>query len=140
MKPVRSLRLAAVFSLLFAIAHTFGATSSWNPIPDNDVFRAMNSFRFDVGGFDRSYRELYVGLGLCLALYLFLQAIALWQLATISKTNPSTARPLVASFLIVSLASGFVTWKFIFMVPVVFQVVITLCLAVALLASRSRST
>ena len=103
MKRTLSLRIASVLSLLFAAGHTLGGTKSWSPIADNDVFRSMRSFRFDVEGTSRTYADFYVGLGYSLSVFLFLQAIVLWQLALLAKKESVGLRPLIGSFFAASL-------------------------------------
>jgi hypothetical protein len=139
MKRTLSLRIASAVSLLFAAGHTLGGSKSWSPIPDNDVFRAMKSFRFDVGGMSRTYVDFYVGLGYCLAVFLFLQAIVLWQLASLAKKESLELRPLIGSFFVASLLVALLSWKYILLVPVLFSAVIAVFLALALLRGSPRS-
>ena len=134
------LRIASGVSLLFAAGHTLGgARSSWSPIPDNDVFRAMKSTRFDVFGVSRTYADFYVGFGYSLAVFLFLQAIALWQLATLAKQESVATRPLIGSFFVASLLLALLSWKFILPVPVVFSALVAAFLGLALVSKRPRS-
>jgi hypothetical protein len=137
-KRTLMLRIASVVSLLFAAGHTLGGRKSWSPTPDNDVFQAMKSFRFDVGGMSRTYADFYVGFGYCLAVFLFLQAVVLWQLATLAKEDSIDLRPLTGSFFVASLLIALLSWKFILLVPVLFSAVIALSLGLAFLAGRPR--
>jgi len=127
MKPSLWLRATSIISFLFAVGHTLGGLKSWSPIGENDVFRAMRSFRFETAGVSRTYLEFYLGFGFILSVYLFLQAVLVWQLATIAKADPLRTRPLIASFFVASVVSAFLSWKFIFAVPAVFSAVIAAC-------------
>jgi hypothetical protein len=138
MKRTLWLRIASVVSLLFAAGHTVGGTKSWSPIPDNDVFRAMKSFRFDVEGTSRTYADFYVGLGWSLSVFLFLQAVVLWQLASLAKKESIGLRPVIGSFLVASLFLALVSWKYILLPPVLFSAVIAVFLGLALLSGRPR--
>ena len=139
MKRTLSLRIASVLSLLFAAGHTLGGTKSWSPIADNDVFRSMKSFRFDVEGTSRTYLDFYVGLGYSLSVFLFLQAIVLWQLASLAKKESVELRPLIGSFFAASLLLALLSWKYILLPPVLFSAAIALFLGLALLPGRPHS-
>jgi hypothetical protein len=136
MSPTLFLRIASVVSLLFAAGHTLGGTESWSPPGETEVLRAMRSFRFDAEGVSRTYSDFYLGFGLTIGVYLLLQAVLLWQLATMAKADPVGVRPPIASFFLASVASAIVSWRYIFAVPVVFSVVVAACLGAAFLTAR----
>lgn len=135
MKPALLLRITSVITLLFAVLHTLGAAGSWSPPGETDVLRAMRSFHFDAGGVSRTYLQLYLGLGFTVGLYLFLQAVLLWQLAAIARVDSVRTRPLIASFFVASVVSAFLSWKFIFAVPAIFSAVIAACLGLTFYAT-----
>jgi hypothetical protein len=122
------LRIASVISLVFAVGHTLGGFKGWSPVGDNDVLTAMRTFHFDVEGVNRSYYQLYRGFGFLLTVYLVLQAVLLWQLASLARANRLLARPLVWSFFVSSFPIGALTWIFLFPTPVYFDAVLTACL------------
>jgi len=129
------LRIGAVISLFFAIGHTIGGVrASWSPIAENDVLAAMRTFHFNFAGVNRTYLELYRGFGSLLTVYLLLQAVLLWQLASIARTDRRQARPMVWSFFLASIAIAVLTWIFLFPTPVYFDAALTACLAWALVA------
>lgn len=130
------LRAASILTLLFAVGHLLGGKDSWSPVGETDVLRAMRSFRFAAGGADRTYLDFYLGFGFILGVYLLLQAVVLWQLASIAKTDPLRVRPMIVSVLVALIASAFLSWIFIFPVPAIFFAVIAACLGLALLTSR----
>jgi hypothetical protein len=130
------LRLASAISLFFAAGHTLGGRKSWSPIGETDVLAAMRTFRFDVAGANRSYLEFYRGFGFLLSVYLVMQAVLLWQLASVAKADGIQARPLIWTFFIGSIATAALTWKFLFPIPVYFGAVVTAFLGLALIASR----
>jgi hypothetical protein len=129
MKPVLLLRIASVISLLFAVLHTLGGADSWSPVGETDVLRAMRAYHFDAGGVSRTYLDFYLGLGFSVGVFLLLQAVLLWQLATIAQVDSIRIRPMVVSFIVASLACAFLSWKFIFVAPAIFSVVIAALLA-----------
>ena len=135
MKPSLLLRITSIITLLFAVLHTLGGANSWSPIGENDVFRAMRSYRFDAGGVSRTYLDFYLGLGFTVSVFLLLQAVLLWQLAAIAKVDSVRIRPLIVSFFVGSLVCAFLSWKFIFPVPAIFSVVIAAFLGVTFYAT-----
>ena len=140
MKTVILLRIASITSALFAAGHTAGASQSWSPPGETEVLRAMRSFQFNADGVSRTYWDFYMGFGFIISVYLFLQAVLLWQLATSAKTQPLRVRPLIASFFFASFASALLSLRFIFAIPVMFSGLITVCLGVALLTARAEKS
>ena len=130
------LRLASVLSMLFAAGHTLGGRRSWSPIGESEGLTAMRTFRFETMGVSRTYLDFYLGFGYTLSVFLVMQAILLWQVGTLAKTDRLQARPLIVTFLLASIASGVLTWEFIFPVPVYFGATVTACLGLALVAGR----
>ena len=55
--------------------------------------------------------------------------------ASMARTNPAGARPLIAAFALAALASGVIAWRFIFPVPVLFSAALLIALAVAFVAA-----
>ena len=135
MKPKLLLRIASVITLLLAVGHTAGGLSFWSPAGETEVLRAMRSFHFDAAGVSRTYLDFYLGFGFISGIYLFAQAVALWQLASMAKADPIGVRPLVGSFLLASAVSAFLSWRFIFVLPVVSFTAVAACLALAFYAA-----
>ena len=80
------LRISSVVSLPFAAGHTLGGLKYWSPMGDNTVLQGMRTVRFDTMGANRSYFDFYMGFGYSLSVALMMQAILLWQLATLART------------------------------------------------------
>src|SRR5665213_246072 len=92
------LRIASLISFVFAVAHSLGGPSKWSPMGDNDVLKAMANTRFDIMGFNRSYLDLYLGLGWSISIAMLLQTIVLWQMASLARANAAQVRPMIAAF------------------------------------------
>jgi hypothetical protein len=141
MKTFHVLRVAAVLTLLYCAGHTIGMP--WTPYRDAEatsVLEAMKSHSFEAEGFKGTYWDLYFGFGLIISVYLLLQAVVLWQVASLAKTNARLVRPIVVSFLIAFVINAALSWKYFFVVPVVLAGLISICLAFALvLAGRKQS-
>jgi hypothetical protein len=134
------LRIASIITLLFAVGHSMGAP--WTPVNASApaaVVEAMKSVRFDALGSSRTYWEFYFGFGVSISIYLFMQAAVLWFLATIARNQPSAVRPIVVVLLLGYSANVYVTWRYFFIVPLVLSIVMAACLALTLVASRSRA-
>ena len=131
MKTPLVLRIAAIMMFLFAAGHSLGGRKSWSPAGETDVLRAMRSVSFQVGGVSRTYLDFYKGFGWTLSIFLLMQAVLLWQIAAMAKTDPLRIRPLIATFFVATLTSAVVSWTLILPVPVIFSAIIAACLAVA---------
>ena len=138
MKAFHFLRIAAVLTLLYCAGHTSGMP--WTPYSDAEaksVVETMKTHRFAEQGFQGTYWDLYMGFGLVISLYLLLQAVLLWQVASLAKTDAPRVRPLIVSFLIAFVINVALSWKYFFIVPVVLAGLTAICLAIALvLAAR----
>ena len=129
------LRIASILTLLLAVGHTSGGLSFWSPAGETEVLRAMRSFHFDTAGTSRTYLDFYLGFGFIISVYLFMQTVALWQLASIAKSDSKSVRPLIGLFLLTSVASAALSWRFIFVIPVVSNIAVAVCLGLAFYAS-----
>lgn len=127
------LRIASVIALLFAVGHTMGLP--WTPGPAS-VVEAMKAVSFDAMGSKRTYWDFYFGFGVTISVYMFAQAALLWLLASLARAGSSPIRPWVGVLLASNAASGFLAWKYFFLLPVVLSVAMVACLTLALFASR----
>jgi hypothetical protein len=132
------LRIASILTLLLAAGHTAGGLSFWSPAGETEVLRAMRSFHFDAGGASRTYLDFYLGFGFIISVYLLMQAVAFWQVASIAKSDARCVRPLIGSFLLASVASVVLSWRFIFVLPVISFTAVAVCLGLAFYASGKR--
>jgi hypothetical protein len=135
MRTTLLLRIASVVSLLFAAGHTLGGRKEWSPMGETDVLQAMRTHRFEVFGVSRTYLDFYRGFGFSLTVTLLLQAVLLWQLASLARTEPRRVSPMIASFVVASLAGTGIAWVFILPQPAVSSTLLTACLAAALLTA-----
>jgi hypothetical protein len=141
MKSPLFLRIASIITLLYFGGHTAGMP--WTPAVgpgEVPVLEAMKSHSFDAEGFKRTYWDFYFGFGVIISGFLLVQAVVIWQLGSLAKTDALQVRPIVASFLVAFLVNAFFAWKHFFAVPVVMAVAISVCLALAfVIAGRSKA-
>jgi hypothetical protein len=141
MKAFHFLRIAAVLTLLYGVGHTIGMP--WTPYTNPEatsVLEAMKTASFEDQGFKGTYWDIYFGFGLIISVYLFLQAAALWQLASLARTDAVRVRAILLSFLVAFVINAALSWRYFFIVPVVLAGAISICLALALaLAGRPQA-
>jgi len=91
----------------------------------------LRSTHFDVQGLNRTYWDFYTGFGLFVTVLLVFIAVLSWQLGGLPKESllalPVVTWGLAACFVVVT----FLSWKYFFMVPIIFSGVITICLIFA---------
>src|SRR5260221_5319385 len=132
MQAFHFLRIAAVVTLLYFAGHTSGIP--WTPYTEpaaTQVLEAMKNHSFEENGFKGTYGDLYFGFGLVISVLMLLQAVVLWQVASLAKTDAIRVRPIVVSFLVAFIINAALAWKYFFFLPVVMSGVIALCLAVS---------
>ena len=125
------LRISAGSALLFAAGHTLGGLKYWSPMGDSPVLQSMRSLRFDTMGANRSYFDFFMGFGHSISVLQVMEAILLWQLATLARSNALSVRPMIAVIALATAACGVIAWRFIFPVPAIFSLVLVLTLSVA---------
>jgi len=137
MKPPVLLRIAAAIDLLYFAAHTAGAP--WTPArapAELAVLEAMRTHGFQAEGFARTYWDFYFGFGVAISGFLLVQAVALWQLASLARSDAARLRSVVTSFLVAFVFNAVVAWKYFFPLPALMAGVIAVCLALAVWAAR----
>ena len=139
MKASLLYRIAAALLLLFAAGHTLGFRESDPSWGIETVLGSMRSVRFDVQGFSRTYWDFFVGAGFSTGtLYLFAAVVA-WQLSVLPAETLRMMRVTSWAFAGTFAAITVVSWSYLFWVPIIFSLLITLLLtAAAWLAATPR--
>ncbi|HEX5184161.1 MAG TPA: hypothetical protein VFW19_13570 [Allosphingosinicella sp.] len=130
------LRIASFISLLFALGHSLGGLNKWSPTGDNPVLKAMTDVPFTIMGVRRTYLDLYLGLGWTLSVFMLLQTILLWQMASLAEADAARVRPMIAAFALATLAGGVLASVLIFPVPALFSAALLIALVLAWFARR----
>jgi len=130
------LRVASAISALFTTGHSLGGLQNWSPFENNPVLEAMTATHFQAMGVSRSYLQLYVGLGWTLSVFMALQTVLLWQIASLARTNLALARAMTVPFILATLVTGLIAWRLILPVPALFSVALLVALLCAWFAKR----
>src|SRR6266699_758731 len=131
MKASRFYRIAAVLLLLFAVGHTLGFRQSDPTWGVDTLLGSMRSIHFDVQGFSRTYWDLFVGAGLSVGVFYLFAAILAWQLGGLPAETLALMRGTAWGFALCFAAITVVSLRYLFILPIVFSMVITVCLIVA---------
>ena len=92
----------------------------------------MKGHRWNFSGFTRSYWDFYFGYGLLAIIWGIVEVIILWQLATLAREGSVSVRPVIATLLGANVAHAALTFRYFFLQPVVFDLLIAIVLALAL--------
>jgi hypothetical protein len=131
MKASAFYRIAAILLLLFDIGHTLGFRQSDPKWGVETLLASMRSIHFEVQGFSRTYWDLFVAAGLSVGVFYLFAALLAWQLG---RLPPQTLRLMRGTVWAFALCFSFITivsCRYLFIVPIVFSVVITMCLIMA---------
>jgi hypothetical protein len=124
-------RIAAVLLLLFAVGHTLGFRQSDPRWGVDALLVAMQSIHFEVQGFNRTYWDLFVAAGLSVGVFYLFAAILAWQLGGLPAATLARLRGTVWAFALCFAVITVVSCRYLFILPIAFSIVITLCLAAA---------
>ena len=124
-------RIAAFLLLFFAVAHTFGFSQSDPKWGVDALLASMRSIHFDVMGVNRTYWDLFMAAGLCVGVFYLFSAILAWQLGGLPAATLALMRGTSWAFALCFAAITVVSWRYLFVIPVVFSAVITVCLILA---------
>ena len=133
-------RIAAIVLLLFAVGHTLGFRQSDPKWGVDALLGSMRSIHFDVQGFNRTYWDLFVAAGFSVGVFYLFAAVLAWQLGGLPSAALSLMRGTAWAFALCFAAITVVSSRYLFIIPIAFSSVITLCLtAAAWLSGRQDS-
>jgi hypothetical protein len=131
------LRISAVLTLLFCLAHTLGYP--WVGQLTADQLAQMdgiNTIKVATQGFARSYADFHKGFGLYISAMLLAQAVIFWRLGSLAGVEPRSARFVAALSASVFAATVALDFFYFFWGPIIFSAVIMLTLGAAFVARR----
>src|SRR4029077_4096030 len=121
-------RISSVLLLLFAAGHTFGFRQNDPEWGADAVIGLMRSVHFNAQGFNRTYWDFFSAFGLFFSVFLLFAAVLAWQLSSLPAEIFSRVRGTAWALAISFAAVTALSWRFAFMIPVVFSALITICL------------
>jgi hypothetical protein len=124
-------RIAAVLLLLFALGHTLGFRQSGPTWGVDSLLASMRSIRFHVQGFNRNYWDLFLAAGFSVGIFYLFAAVLAWQLGRLPPATLALLRGTAWAFALCFAAITVVGWRYLFLLPIAFSIVITLCLTAA---------
>ena len=122
-------RIAAVLLMLFDAGHTSGFP--WSDPKWGVDLRCVRSTHFYIMGFSRTYWDFYLGFGLFVSVFLLLAVVLAWQLGRLPPESLALMRGTAWAFALCFAAITVLSWKYLFIIPIVFSIVTTLCLTAA---------
>jgi len=139
MKASLFYRIAAVLLLLFAVGHTLGFRHSDPAWGVDALVGSMRSIHFDIQGFSRTYWDLFLAAGFSVGVLYLFAAVLAWQLGGLPEGTLAVMRTGVWAFALCFAAITAVSCRYLFIIPIVLSLAITVCLtAAAWLSARPR--
>ena len=132
MKHFTPFRIATYLLLFFCLGHTAGGMlgqKSLGPASDA-VFAQMKAVHFDFNGADCTWYGFWFGFGLCASIFLLLSAAISWSLDRVAPASWSAVRPIASAPVEAQAANTYLSFRYFFLGPALFGVLITLLLAV----------
>jgi hypothetical protein len=124
-------RIASVLLLFLAVGHILGFRQSDPAWGVDTLLASMKSIHFNVQGFSRSYWDLFVAAGFVAGILYIFAGILAWQLGGLPAETLAHMRGTVWAFALCFAAITIVSWKYLFLLPIAFSLVITACLVAA---------
>jgi hypothetical protein len=138
-KPSILYRISSVLLLLFAVGHIVGFCQSDPTWGVDALLGSMRSVHFDVQGFSRTYWDLFLAAGFSVGVFYLFAAVLAWQLGGLPAETLAVMRVTVWALALCFAAITVVSWRYLFILPIVFSMVITLFLtAAAWLSAKTR--
>jgi hypothetical protein len=124
-------RISSILLLLFAIGHTMGFRQIDPKWGLDSMIQSMRSIHFNANGSDRTYWDFFVGFGLFVTVLLVLASVIAWQLAGLPPETLAGMRITAWGFVFCFAVVVYLSWRYFFLIPVIFSAVILLCLTLA---------
>lgn len=139
MKASLLYRISSILLLLFAAGHTFGFRQIDPEWGVDSLVQSMKTIHFNANGSDRTYWDFFVGFGLFVTVLMVLASIVAWQFGSLPSETLAAMRASAWGFVVCFAVVAYLSWRYFFMIPVVFSIAILLCLAAAAwLSGRQR--
>ena len=137
MKPSILYRTASILLLLFPAGHTVGfrqVDPAWHV---DALVASMKSMQFNANGSDRTYWDFFTGFGLFVSAFMVFAAIVAWQLGSLPAGALVRMRGVTWGFVLCMAIVAWLSWRYFFLVPLIFSIAILVCVAAATWISRA---
>jgi hypothetical protein len=131
MKAPLLYRIASILLLLFAAGHTLGFLQIDPDWGADSLVQSMKTLHFNANGSDRTYWDFFVGFGLFVTVLMVFAAIVAWQLGGLPSETLGQMRMIAWGFVVCVGVVSYLSWRYFFLVPVIFSIAILVCLAAA---------
>jgi len=131
MKASLLYRISSILLVLFAIGHTLGFLQIDPKWGVDSLVQSMKSTHFNVSGAERTYWDFFVGFGLFVTALMLLASLIAWQFGSFPPETLAAMRFGAWGFVGCFAVVAYLSWRYFFIVPVVFSIAIFLCLAAA---------
>src|SRR3977135_3464177 len=131
MKASIFFRIAAVLLLLFAVGHTLGFRQSDPTWGVDSLLASLCSCHLYMQAFDRTYWALFTAAGFSVGIFFLFAAILAWQLGGLPAATLALMRGTAWAFALCFASITVVSWRYLFLIPITFSILITLCLTAA---------
>ncbi|MDB5690961.1 MAG: hypothetical protein JWO81_24 [Alphaproteobacteria bacterium] len=131
MKASLLYRIAAILLVLFAAGHTFAFRQSDPQWGVDALLGAIRSRHFVVQGFDRTYWDFFLAAGFSVGAFYLFAAILAWQLSRLPAGTLALMRGTAWAFALCFAVITIVSATYLFVVPIAFATLVTLCLIAA---------
>jgi len=131
MKASLLYRIASILLLLFAAGHTVGFRQidpSWGV---DSLVQSMQTIHFNANGSERTYWDFFLGFGYFVTVLLLFASIIAWQFGSLPAGTLATLRISAWGFAVCFVVVAYLSWRYFFIIPLVFSMAISLCLATA---------
>jgi hypothetical protein len=134
MKPKILLRIAAILLVLFAAGHTSGHLGrKKNPDPEGQkVLQAMERYKFTFMGTEQTLDGHMEGYGMGFTFMLVALIGLLWIISIRTENDPKYSQLLLYPILFFMLGNAYVAYRYFFMGPTVFSLIVCLLLVVSM--------
>jgi hypothetical protein len=132
-------RISSVLLLIFAVGHTLGFRQSDPAWGVDTLLASMQSIHFNVQGFTRTYWEIFEAAGFLVGVFYLFAAVLAWQLGSLPAATVAAMRVTVWAFALSFAAVTVLSWRYLFILPIAFSIVITVCLTAAAWLSAKTS-
>ena len=131
MKASLLYRISSILLLLFAAGHTLGFRQIDPKWGVDSLVQSMKTIHFNANGSDRTYWDFFVGFGFFVTVLMVFASIIAWQFGSLPAETLAAMRISAWGFVVCFVVVAYLSWCYFFIVPVVFSIAISLCLAAA---------